>query len=101
MWRAAYLRRTSGEEAQDQQTQLALLAVNRLLAANSELADLYADSSPGAEAEWRASADDLRRRLAGPARARPRLPLATQLRLMRTEAIERVLRGLLLRRGSS
>lgn len=90
-WQAMrHLRRP--EEPRDQLKLLAILAVNRALAVNSELADTYAESSPGADAEWRTSMEDLRHRLSAPAREMQRLPVATRWRLARAQGVERLMR---------
>lgn len=93
-WQAhAYLGRPP-EEPLDQLKFLAVLSVNRVLATNSELAEVWADASPKASAAWLASMDDLRRRLSGPARVRPRLGAATRLRLAGSRIMERLARQL-------
>jgi hypothetical protein len=94
-WQAhAYLRRARSISPSNL-IQLAMWAVNRIAAPNSELPEVYRDSSPETEADWRASVVDLAGRLSSPIRAAPRLTFAMRMRVMRTEAVERLLRRLL------
>jgi hypothetical protein len=96
-WQATrYVRRP--EEPRDELKYLAILAVNRTLAANSELADAYAEASPSADAEWRTSMEDLRRRLSAPVRETPPITTATRWRLARSQGLERLMRLLLVGR---
>jgi Domain of unknown function (DUF4259) len=89
-WQAhAYLGRPL-EEPVDQLKYLALLSVNRVLAANSELAEVWSDASSEDSAAWRASIDDLCERLSAPSRERPPLGAGTRVRLAGSMIVERL-----------
>jgi hypothetical protein len=91
-WQAhVYIGRPATESLEGLKS-MAIFAVNRTLAANSELEEAYREAPAEAAADWRLSTDDLLRRLSAPARERPRLGVATRWRLMKSQLIERLYR---------